>query len=397
MPVRLVLVCLLLVFTLVQPSKAAPVEDLLILYNHGSSSGYDCYRERLFWGEYGALPTWAREIRGTILRAADGRKYRIQVEFFCSDRHPWYQESDELETCDLDVCRRARAIQEKIEKRAQSIPRRLIFLAGHSAGAWASMLVKRADPGSFNGLILAAPAFLGKRKERACVTPGCICQDLAAPVVAEKSERFQVNKKCDSVEERAAYRRMRIREHHISYLDSTGHDLQLPLDALAVLFPCDAFGWPDDLHFLQGQADISIFPPEMSEPEILPCHDDDPDPAFYKGLPFRFCRKKRDNPISLAGAVKEPSCSIQRIEDCPEKYSALCNKKSHLLHNDFKDNEVWNRDLEKPLFTEWFVGERVVLFYIKQRLDHYQEAKDASKSPREPCSFMQSLYICGDQ
>lgn len=64
------------------------------------------------------------------------------------------------------VCARSNALVRHLAERYRGRDRREVFLAGHSTGAWASMLVKRSDPGLVNGVLAFAPAFANKRSER---------------------------------------------------------------------------------------------------------------------------------------------------------------------------------------------------------------------------------------
>ena len=49
--------------------------------------------------------------------------------------------------------------------RQQGVPARQIFLLGHSAGGWSSLMAARKDPSGFNAVIAFAPAFAGPRHE----------------------------------------------------------------------------------------------------------------------------------------------------------------------------------------------------------------------------------------
>jgi pimeloyl-ACP methyl ester carboxylesterase len=51
--------------------------------------------------------------------------------------------------------------------RAKGVAARRIFLLGHSAGGWSSLMAARKDAGSFNAIVAFAPAFAGPRHEEA--------------------------------------------------------------------------------------------------------------------------------------------------------------------------------------------------------------------------------------
>ncbi|GAH06245.1 unnamed protein product, partial [marine sediment metagenome] len=88
-------------------------------------------------------------------KGQDGKEYSMQVDFICS------RTTSTDGSLQSNICERSRAIRKAIDQYANTYPRRQIFLAGHSAGAWASLLIKRSDPSAVNGLILTAPAFDG--------------------------------------------------------------------------------------------------------------------------------------------------------------------------------------------------------------------------------------------
>ena len=52
--------------------------------------------------------------------------------------------------------------------RAKGVPASRIFLAGHSAGGWSSLMAARKDHSGFNAIIAFAPAFAGTRAEQVC-------------------------------------------------------------------------------------------------------------------------------------------------------------------------------------------------------------------------------------
>lgn len=51
--------------------------------------------------------------------------------------------------------------------RAKGVPARHIFLLGHSAGGWSSLMAARKDASGFNAIVAFAPAFAGPRYEEA--------------------------------------------------------------------------------------------------------------------------------------------------------------------------------------------------------------------------------------
>jgi hypothetical protein len=51
--------------------------------------------------------------------------------------------------------------------RGRGVPAQRIFLVGHSAGAWSSLMAARKNHGGFNAIVAFAPAFAGPRHEAA--------------------------------------------------------------------------------------------------------------------------------------------------------------------------------------------------------------------------------------
>jgi pimeloyl-ACP methyl ester carboxylesterase len=51
--------------------------------------------------------------------------------------------------------------------RARGVPAQRIFLAGHSAGGWSSLMAARKSHAGFNAIVAFAPAFAGPRHEAA--------------------------------------------------------------------------------------------------------------------------------------------------------------------------------------------------------------------------------------
>lgn len=350
------LACLMAVAWQSSLGAAPPDQKVLILYNHGTDIHDNCRRIAL---EYAELPKWARIIDGTDIIDHNGQPYEIEVEFVCTNEDPGSFDSDAA-ACDLGVCKRAGDIAKVVNERAKKYPRRQIFLAGHSAGAWASFLIKRHTPQSVNGLILTAPAFGGKRDHRTCLEPSC------------------------GVDEAPALRRMKIRAHHENHL--TDNPGKSSLDALIAGFPCDDFGWPSELPLgPKSGAELHIFPPVEVRGDPLVCGQRAAD-RHFNGQPRRFYQKvhNRDRP-------GEPVCSEKRIAYCPEKFRELCEEKCHRFYDDFKKKFPWV--LRPPVFADWFVGEGIVQIFIKERLANWSY-NDGQSIEGQVCGFMADLSMC---
>jgi pimeloyl-ACP methyl ester carboxylesterase len=64
------------------------------------------------------------------------------------------------------IYKRADEIGRQVDAlRAAGVPSRRIFLAGHSAGAWSSLMFMRSHADKVNAAILFAPACCGRRSE----------------------------------------------------------------------------------------------------------------------------------------------------------------------------------------------------------------------------------------
>lgn len=355
----LILVWVMMVIPLSPIHADTPDKTVLIRYNHGTSDKNNCARS--LFGKYKELPRWARKISGHHITDQAGRKYDIKVEFVCTNEPPGSFGSD-AEACDLGVCRRSNLIAKLIDERAHECPRRQIFLAGQSAGAWASLLIKRHAPKSVNGLILTAPAFGGRRIERTCTKPTC------------------------SEDEAPAWRRMRIRAHHEDYVAQSGGTAFNPLDAVVVAFPCDSFGWPSELPIGSEQGVTAwIFPPIEQTGHPLKCGALE-NKRYYNGRPRQFCKKLHNR-----NQNRQPVCSEKRIAYCPKELQKLCSDKSHSFFDDFLPG--YPGSLQPPVFSNWFVDAGVVLDFLQERLNRWSYG-DGQTASGSVCGFMDELPMC---
>jgi pimeloyl-ACP methyl ester carboxylesterase len=112
---------------------------------------------------------------------------------------------------DIKVMRRVRKIEEVVRTFLENgVPPKHIFLVGHSAGGWASLLVARRQQVPLNAVIAFAPAFAGRK--------------------AHRPEDWQA-----------------VHEQHVAFL-STADQLQ----ALVFAFDKDTYNPPQDLVFLRA-------------------------------------------------------------------------------------------------------------------------------------------------
>lgn len=135
-----------------------PDQKILLIYNHGSQPEHKkdyCYPNG--W----TTPTLIKNLSGEKINGLE-----IVVYAYCS---PWRfgGYNSILRMGEPKVIKRAKSIEQLIEKFIDNgVASEHIFLVGHSAGAWASLLVARRGNISFNSVIGFAPAFSGKRKSR---------------------------------------------------------------------------------------------------------------------------------------------------------------------------------------------------------------------------------------
>ena len=327
---------------------------ILVIYNHGSSGDQtgDCRRSR--------RPSWVKNL---ATHTIDGMTIKIE--------HPCTNKEEEGFTkvdgwCGLPrVCNRARKIVEEIEiyvKRGYK--REHIFLAGQSAGAWASLLIKRAEPNRFNAVIGTAPAFHGQRQERFC----------------EKED-------CSADDDEAARMKGRMRYLHNK---AFGKGAENKPDLAAFIFPmhCDVFGWPSEYPF-DGNASVkfSPFPPSIDYPKDRSAAERceyGKRMYFYNGMNkgelVYACAKVEDPERSKP--KKSQLCSLKRIAHCPPEMRKLCGNKSHGGLPRSKG------------FEAWLMKDVQLLGLIKGRLSWRPSSDKPNDAP--PCAFIDRDKICNN-
>ena len=134
-----------------------PADAVLLIYNHGSRQEFNPDR----CNPASDVPSVVRNLDGRRL----GGKQVIVYAFCTPSRVGEYRH--ESRTGEPKVVKRARDIEELVgDFTAAGIPSRNIFLVGHSAGAWASLLVARRRNVDFNSVIAFGPAFAGLKATR---------------------------------------------------------------------------------------------------------------------------------------------------------------------------------------------------------------------------------------
>lgn len=140
---------------------AVPLNDpgntVLLIYNHGSRQEFHADR----CNPPSDVPEVVRNLSG---REVAGKQ--VLVYAFCTpSRIGEYRHQSR--TGEPKVAKRARDIEHLIDRfAAAGLPSRNIFLVGHSAGAWASLLVSRRGNVDINAVIGFAPAFAGPKATR---------------------------------------------------------------------------------------------------------------------------------------------------------------------------------------------------------------------------------------
>jgi pimeloyl-ACP methyl ester carboxylesterase len=131
-----------------EAAPADPAQAVVLIFNHGTyrpQRRHQCNEER-------DVPAVVRE-----LAAANG----WTLQYLCSaatdngvDGSYTYKRAEEI-------------LAAVAAQRARGLPAQRIFLLGHSAGAWSSLMAARKDPSGFNAIVAFAPAFAGPRHEEA--------------------------------------------------------------------------------------------------------------------------------------------------------------------------------------------------------------------------------------
>jgi hypothetical protein len=178
-----------------------PAATKVLIYSHGTTRPHrreDC---RL---PYNAVPPLLMRI---------GARPDFAIYYLCS------QATDEGETGSYIGKRTAEILDLLDRMRAAGVPPGNIFLVGHSAGAWSSLMAMKAQGRAFNAAIVFAPACCGPRHERSIF-----------PVWRET-----------------------IRPAQVAQMTAVAR-----IEALVIAFPDDAFNRPRDLAFLREDHPRSV-------------------------------------------------------------------------------------------------------------------------------------------
>lgn len=140
-----------------------PKGSVVLIYTHGSV------------GEFEPDPCRLDQVdvpfgMPSAIAALDGRKIwgkTLRVDGFCTPSKVGAFDLGTGRPRRLKVELRKEDLRERVEAyRDMGVPARQIFVAGHSAGAWAALLLEAEDPTLFNAVVAIAPAFAGRRQDQ---------------------------------------------------------------------------------------------------------------------------------------------------------------------------------------------------------------------------------------
>ena len=119
---------------------------VVMIFNHGSGS----------WGKR-HICNEKRDVPKLLVDLAEADS--LKIHYLCS------RVTDHTRGRRFASDRAAEILHVVYQYRAKGVPARNIFLMGHSAGAWASLLAARRNGQQFNAVIAFAPASFGDRKQ----------------------------------------------------------------------------------------------------------------------------------------------------------------------------------------------------------------------------------------
>jgi Serine aminopeptidase, S33 len=179
-----------------------PEHRVLLIYNHGSRAGYlpdHCVPNG--W----TTPNVVKALSGQKVGGLDIVVYGLCTNVPATTLWPL------IPVGDIKVLKRVRNIERVVRTFLDSgVPPAHLFLVGHSAGGWASLLVARRQQVPMNAVIAFAPAFAGRK--------------------ARRSAAWQA-----------------LQAQHVTWLLAAAQ-----LHALVFAFDNDAYNPPEDLLFLQA-------------------------------------------------------------------------------------------------------------------------------------------------
>lgn len=221
-----------------------PDKRILLIYNHGSTEEYE--RDRCS-PDGSTTPRVVKELSGKKVLGLD-----VVVYGFCTPAKTGSY-SQESRTGEPKVMMRVENIEDLVRGFQDSgVPAERIFLAGHSAGGWASLLVARRHNVRINAVIAFAPAFAGKKSGR---EPG-----------------WQA-----------------LHDDHVQFIAEAPE-----MNALVYAFDSDAFNSPEDLAFLRRIPGVRFIHLGAQEIDGIKCNPPDGHQTV-----FRDCFAKTQEDVIL--------------------------------------------------------------------------------------------------
>jgi len=222
-----------------------PDKKILLIYNHGSTQEY---RRDQCRPNGSTTPGVVKELSGKKVLGLD-----VVVYGFCTPAKTGGYEQ-RSRAGEPKIMRRVENIEEAVRGFQNSgVPAEHIFLAGHSAGGWASLLVARRHNVRINAVIAFAPAFAGRKSGR---SPG-----------------WQA-----------------LHDSHVQFMAEARE-----MNALVYAFDSDAFNSPEDLAFLNGIPGIRLVRLGAQEIDGIKCDSPDGHQTV-----FRDCFARTQEKVILA-------------------------------------------------------------------------------------------------
>jgi pimeloyl-ACP methyl ester carboxylesterase len=127
---------------------ADPARAVVLIFNHGTYRPQRRHR----CDEDGDVPAVVRGLAGA---------HAWTIHYLCSAA------TDDGDAGSYTYKRADEILAAVAAYRKRGVPARRIFLLGHSAGGWSSLMAARKDHSGFNAIVAFAPAFAGPRHEEA--------------------------------------------------------------------------------------------------------------------------------------------------------------------------------------------------------------------------------------